>query len=115
MEFLEGSERVQCFRHWDDAARNAVRALPETVYLSIDLDGLSPTLMRAVGTPEPGGLTWEDVLDILDLVFSEKDVVAYDVVELCPRADDVVSSYTAARLVYKVMAYHAYHKLREES
>lgn len=115
VDFLEGSRRVRCFRHWDETARNAVRALPETVYVSIDLDGLSPTLMRAVGTPEPGGLAWEDVLDILDLVFREKNVFAYDVVELCPQADDIVSSYTAARLVYKVMAYHAYHKLREES
>jgi agmatinase len=115
VEFLERSDRVQCFRHWDDTARNAVRALPKTVYLSIDLDGLSPTLMRAVGTPEPGGLSWEEMLDILDLVFKEKDVLAYDVVELCPQPDDVVSSYTAARLAYKVMAYHAFYKLREVS
>ena len=115
VEYLEQSDRVHCFRHWDNTARNAVRALPKTVYLSIDLDGLSPTLMRAVGTPEPGGLSWEEMLDILDLVFKEKDVLAYDVVELCPQPDDVVSSYTAARLVYKVMAYHAFYKLREVS
>ena len=68
-------------------------------------------LMRAVGTPEPGGLEWEDVLDIIDFVFGEKTVSAFDVVELCPSEEDVVSSFTAARLVYKVMTYHAYHRL----
>ncbi|MFQ5512713.1 MAG: arginase family protein [Candidatus Krumholzibacteriia bacterium] len=115
VEFIGSSDRVECFRYWDEEARNAVRALPEDVYLSVDLDGLTPALMRAVGTPEPGGLAWEETLGIFDLVFGEKNVLAYDVVELCPQVDDVVSSYTAARLVYKIMAYHAYHKLREVS
>jgi agmatinase len=50
-------------------------------------------------------------MEILDFVFGEKDVFGYDVVELCPHPDDVVSSFTAARLVYKVMNYHTYHKL----
>jgi agmatinase len=50
-------------------------------------------------------------MDILDFVFREKDVCAFDVVELCPNDGDVVSNFTAARLVYKVMAYHACHKL----
>lgn len=109
--YLEETDRVQCFRYWNQTTKDAIRALPETIYLSIDLDGLSPELMRAVGTPEPGGLDWQEVLDILDFVFGHKSVTAFDVVELCPNEVDVVSSFTAARLVYKVMAYHAYHKL----
>lgn len=108
--FLNGSDRVRIHRHWSADAREAIRALPRRVYLSIDLDGLSPALMRAVGTPEPGGLSWDEAVDIVDFVFRDKDVLAYDVVELCPAPDDIVSSYTAARLVYKVMAAHAYHK-----
>jgi agmatinase len=111
VEFLGRSDRVKCFRWWGEAVKNAVRALPKNVYLSIDMDGFSPTLVRAVGTPEPGGLEWEEAMEILDFVFKEKDVFAYDVVELCPQADDVVSSFTAARLVYKAMSYHTYHKL----
>ena len=111
VEYLGRSDRVKCFRSWGEAVKDAVRGLPKSVYLSIDMDGFSPTLVRAVGTPEPGGLEWEEVMGILDFVFKEKDVVAYDVVELCPQADDVVSSFTAARLVYKVMNYHTYHKL----
>ena len=109
--FLADSERVAMFREWCDEAKSAIRSLPETVYISVDLDGLNPMLMRAVGTPEPGGLLWEEALDLLEFVFREKRVCAFDVVELCPSEDDVVSSYTAARLVYKIMTFHAYHRL----
>ncbi len=111
MEFLGKADRVASFRAWNEAAESAVRALPKDVYLSIDLDGFSPTLVRAVGTPEPGGLGWEEVMEIVDFVVKEKELFAYDVVELCPQDHDVVSSFTAARLVYKVMSYHTYHKL----
>jgi len=69
-------------------------------------------LIRAVGTPEPGGLLWEEAMEILDFVFREKNVFAYDVVELCPQPDDLSSTFITARLVYKVMTHHAYHKLR---
>jgi agmatinase len=113
-KYLDETDKVKSFRHWTEDVRRAIELLPQTVYLSIDLDGFSPTLMRAVGTPEPGGLSWEEVLDIVNFVFSGKDVRAFDVVELCPQPDDVVSTYTAARLVYKVMAFHAHYKLREE-
>ncbi len=111
MDYLGKSDRVECFRAWNEAVKNAIRQLPKDVYLSIDMDGFSPTLVRAVGTPEPGGLVWEEVMEILDFVFKEKEVFAYDVVELSPEDHDVVSSFTAARLVYKVMNYHTYHKL----
>lgn len=111
VEYLGRSDRVKCFRAWGEAVKDAVRALPKHIYLSIDMDGFSPTLVRAVGTPEPGGLEWEDAMEILDFLFREKDVFAFDVVELCPQADDIVSSFTAARLVYKVMTYHTYNEL----
>ena len=111
VEFLDRSHRVRCFSHWSDEAKEKIRKLPERVYFSIDVDGLNPMLIRAVGTPEPGGLLWEETLAIVDFVFAEKDVLGFDVVELCPSDDDVVSSFTTARLVYKVMQYHAYHKL----
>ena len=113
VKYLDDTDRVKSFRDWNEDVRRAIEALPRTIYMSIDLDGFSPTLMRAVGTPEPGGLSWEEVLDIVDFVFSGKDVRAFDVVELCPQEGDVVSTYTAARLVYKVMAFHAHYKLKE--
>ncbi|UCH84812.1 MAG: arginase family protein [Candidatus Latescibacterota bacterium] len=111
VDYLDTTDRVKCFRDWSDQVKEAIRGLPDKIYLTVDMDGFSPMLVRAVGTPEPGGLMWEEVMDILDFVIGEKDLFAFDVVELCPREDDVVSSYTAARLVYKIMAYHTYHKL----
>ncbi len=112
VDHLEGSSRVKCFRLWNEGVKDAIRSLPKDIYLSIDMDGFSPMLVRAVGTPEPGGLVWEEAMEILDFLFDNKDVFAFDVVELCPHDADVVSSYTAARLVYKIMAYHTHHKLR---
>lgn len=109
-EFLEGTDRVKCFRDWSGEVKEAIRALPESIYLSFDLDGLNPMLMRAVGTPEPGGLLWEEALEIIDFVTTEKDLRAFDVVELCPDDRDITSSFTAARLVYKFMQYDVHHR-----
>lgn len=111
-DYLNQSSRVTCFGNWSDGVKEAIKGLPRDIYLSMDVDGFSPMLMRAVGTPEPGGLMWEETMEILDFLFEDKNVFAFDVVELCPQDTDVVSSFTAARLVYKIMAYHAYHKIR---
>jgi len=104
---LKSTDKVRSHRHWDKRARHDLMSLPNDVYLTIDFDGFSPEVIRAVGTPEPGGLYWEEVMEILDTVFRHKNVVAFDAVELCPNQHDIASSFTAARLVYKVMNYHA--------
>jgi agmatinase len=108
-EFLQSTDRVMRFREWTQAARDAIMSLPRTIYLSVDMDGLNPELIRAVGTPEPGGLAWKDMLEILDCIGGEKELAAFDVVELCPAPHDVTSEYTTARLVYKIISYHALH------
>jgi agmatinase len=106
---LQTTDRVRTHRAWTKKARADLLALPDDVYLSVDFDGFSPEVIRAVGTPEPGGLYWEEMMDILDTVFATKNVVAFDAVELCPNEADIASSFTAARLVYKVMNYHVYY------
>jgi len=83
----------------------AVEALSDTVYITIDLDGLDPATMPAVGTPEPGGLTWRELTALLRRTFETKRVVACDVVELCPIAGLVAPNFLAARLVYKLLTY----------
>ncbi len=108
---LQSSSRVAAFRQWCVRAEESIAALPRKVYLSIDVDGFSPTLIRAVGTPEPGGLSWDEGMNMLEFVLREKDVCAFDIVELCPRPGDVVSSFTVAKLAYKVMSYYALNKL----
>lgn len=82
-----------------------VEALSDTVYLTIDLDGLDPALMPAVGTPEPGGLGWRETTTLLRRLFERRRVVACDVVELCPVPGLVSPNFVAARLLYKLLTY----------
>jgi len=110
-EFLAHTDRVRAFTRWGEDARKAVEALPRNLYLTVDVDGFSPELVRAVGTPEPGGLHWEEVLDIIKNLFREKSVIAFDVVELCPDERDIASTFTIAKLVYKIISHHAYYTL----
>jgi len=80
-----------------------LEALPTQVYLTIDADGLDPALLPATGTPEPGGLGWYDVLEIIDAVAATRTIVAADLVELAPIEGLHASEFVCARLVYQVM------------
>jgi agmatinase len=82
-----------------------IASLSDTVYITIDLDGIEPGLMPAVGTPEPGGLSWRELTALLRRTFERKNVVACDVVELCPIAGLASPNFAAARLVYKLLTY----------
>lgn len=84
---------------------DAIGLLTPDVYVTIDLDGLDPSLMPCVGTPEPGGLSWEEVLALLRRVTLRRNVVAADVVELAPLGGMRASDFVAARLVYKLIGY----------
>lgn len=110
--YLEDNKRrVRAFREWGDAAREAILDLPRDVYLTVDADGFAPEVIRAVGTPEPGGLDWDDAVSIVDLLFREKNVTGFDTVELCPSEHDIASSFILAKLVYKIFSAHAHYKL----
>ncbi|MFQ5630825.1 MAG: agmatinase [bacterium] len=80
-------------------------ALSDTVYLTFDIDFFDPSIMPAVGTPEPGGFQWYESLAFLKEVFAQKKVVACDMVELCPIERLVHPSVLAAKLVYKLIGY----------
>ncbi|MHB8084935.1 MAG: agmatinase, partial [Dehalococcoidia bacterium] len=80
-------------------------SLSDNVYLSIDLDVFDPSLMSAVGTPEPGGMNWDQVMGLLKTVSKSKNIVGFDVVELCPEQGPAACSFTAAKLVYKLLGY----------
>ena len=81
------------------------RSLSEHVYVSIDLDVFDPSLMPAVGTPEPGGIGWYETLDLLREVSKDKKIVGFDVVELCPIKGQVSSDFLAAKLIYRLLGY----------
>ena len=88
-----------------DLIAGVVERLSEHVYVSIDLDVLDPSIMSAVGTPEPGGMDWQQITGLLKAVADARQVVGFDVVELSPREGPTACSYTAAKLAYKMMAY----------
>jgi agmatinase len=75
------------------------------VYLTIDVDGLDPSVIPGTGTPEPGGLSWYQTLDLLKGLFEQKNVVGCDVVELSPIGGENVSEFAVAKLIYKIIGY----------
>lgn len=85
----------------------AIGGLSENVYITFDVDFFDPSLVPATGTPEPGGGGWWDALDLLREVFLRRNVVGADVVELSPRPDESASATVAAKLVYKMIGFHA--------
>jgi agmatinase len=88
--------------NWID---RVVDSLGEDVYITIDCDGLDPAIMPAVGTPEPGGLSWYEILGLLRRVIESRRVVGCDLVELAPLAGNVAPSFLCAKLVYKILSY----------
>lgn len=96
--------------YWDPNSLNSswesiLDSLSGSVYVSVDLDVLDPALMPAVGTPEPGGLTWHQLVSLLGIVGESRRIVGFDVCELAPADGPPACSYTAAKLVYKLVAY----------
>ncbi len=83
----------------------AIACLSDTVYLTVDIDGLDPSIVPATGTPEPGGLLWAETLEFLRLLFERRTVVGADVVELAPQPGLHASDFLAARLVYKLIGF----------
>ncbi len=79
--------------------------LSQNVYITIDLDVFDPSIMPSTGTPEPGGLLWYDVLELMRNVFENRNVIGFDVVELCPNERNKSPDFLAAKLIYKLLSY----------
>jgi len=92
-----------------------VDSLTDTVYITIDADGLDPAIMPAVGTPEPGGLSWYETLTLLRRVIETKHVVGCDLVELCPMPGNVAPNFLCAKLLYKILTYRFGAEVRKAS
>ncbi len=82
-----------------------IDSLAKNVYITIDLDVLDPSIMAAVGTPEPGGMSWSAILGLLKSVAEKRKIVGFDLVELCPEQGPASCSFTAAKLAYKLIGY----------
>ena len=81
----------------------AIDALPDTVYITIDLDGLDPSIVPGTGTPEPGGISYRQLVELIKTVGGRKNVVAADITELTKIEGVQVSEYTAAKIATKIM------------
>lgn len=90
-----------------DFAFRVASTLSSQVYVSIDLDVFDPSIMSAVGTPEPGGLSWQQVLELLRVAARNSKIVGFDITELCPREGPPSCAFLAAKLAYKLIGYAA--------
>lgn len=82
-----------------------LQRLGEQVYLTFDVDGLDISIMPATGTPEPGGLSYEQACELLKAVAKQKNLVAADFVELAPIKDIPAYDFLVAKLVFKLIGY----------
>jgi len=106
-KFLKGD---QCYfaqdLQWQPTwMTDAIKQMTKDVYITIDLDVFDPSIMPSTGTPEPGGLHWYEVTNFLKQVFTVKNVVGFDIVELAPNPTNKAPDYLAAKLYYKLLSY----------
>ena len=87
---------------WQD---QATEVLSDNVFITLDVDVFDPSIMPSTGTPEPGGLLWNETISFLKKVFSEKNVVGFDIVELCPNPNNKAPDFMVAKLYYKMLSY----------
>jgi len=92
--------RLPDFPDW---VERVCRALSPEVYVTIDLDVLDPAVMPSVGTPEPGGFRWPDLIQFLRRIAREKRIVGFDVVELAPIPGLIAPDFLAAKLIYRFL------------
>jgi agmatinase len=111
-EEAEAAPRLNSTIFYDTTMRNDPRwidrvidTLSSPVYITIDVDGLDPAIMPATGTPEPGGLSWYEILALLRATIERRPVVGADLVELSPLPGLMAPNFLCAKLVYKILTY----------
>jgi agmatinase len=98
--FYDSSMRAD--PEWVD---RVIESLGDPVYITIDVDGMDPAIMPATGTPEPGGLSWYEMLTLLRATVERRHVIACDVVELSPLPGLTAPNFLCAKLIYKILTY----------
>ena len=111
MEYLNPAK---CYFMHQIASRDnwmdeSIEKMTNPVYITLDLDALDPSIMPATGTPEPGGFGWYPLLKYLKMIFLEKKVIGFDLVELAPITGLSAPNFLAAKLYYKMLSYQFAH------
>jgi agmatinase len=83
----------------------AIDKLSENVYITIDLDVFDPSIIPSTGTPEPGGPAYTELIHFMRDVIRTKNVVGFDVVELCPSETNKSPDFVAAKIIYQLLSY----------
>ncbi|HGE69681.1 TPA: agmatinase [Candidatus Poribacteria bacterium] len=89
----------------DDWIDSAIDKLTENVYLTIDLDVLDPSIMPSVGTPEPDGMLWAELMNFIKKLSEKRKIIGCDIVELSPQTGNYAPDFLSAKLLYKVIGY----------
>lgn len=105
VDFIAATKRIKTFLGNIFDVNDVLNSLSDNVYITIDVDGLDPSIMPSTGTPEPEGLSWKQVLELISIVGKEKNVVGIDLVELAPIPGNVAPDFLAAKLLYKSIGY----------
>jgi agmatinase len=108
MEYVKARGLQPFFYEYGDTQlpiEKIIQTTSDNVYVSIDLDVFDPSIMSAVGTPEPGGILWHQALSLLRSVSKKRKIVGFDIVELCPDQGPSACSFLAAKLAYKLIGY----------
>ena len=106
----EHLNREKCYFAEDIYAKTAwmqdsINQMTDQVYITIDLDVFDPSIMPSTGTPEPGGILWNNCLNYMRMVFEQREVVGFDIVELAPIPGLKAPEFLAAKLYYKLLSY----------
>ncbi|MES2725697.1 MAG: agmatinase [Bacteroidota bacterium] len=109
-QLIQSSKHIHTFyahqiRNNANWAAEALKTLGDNVYISIDADGFDPSIVPAVGTAEPNGMLWNETIQFLKQVIATKNIVGFDVVEIAPVKGNILTEYTMAKLVYKLIGY----------
>jgi len=88
-----------------DWMQKSIDQMGDKVVITIDLDAFDPSFMPSTGTPEPGGLGFYEVMDYLRMIFKQRNVIGFDIVELAANPDEKSSDFVAAKLYYKMLSY----------
>lgn len=85
--------------------KKALSKISGPVYITLDLDVFDPSIMPSTGTPEPGGMKWYEMMTFLKMVFSNRNVVGFDIVEFAPNPENKAPDFLTAKLYYKMLSY----------
>lgn len=96
------AERMKLDDSWQD---QAIELMTDQVFITFDVDVFDHSIMPSTGTPEPGGLLWNETIEFLKKVFNKKEVVGFDIVELCPNPTNKAPDFMIAKLYYKMLSY----------